>query len=117
LPGVVNEGDGCVGRPADVCGQLGEPVEGRLRGSVEDIAGAKRCQTNGVIQHGNVLCHADLSRQYRPTMSFVLGNGRFEGESLALSKIALQQGAGTDTLRLRTHTEMLHLQSTRQELW
>jgi hypothetical protein len=34
---------------------------------------------NGVID-----VDADLSRQYRPTTSFVLGNGRFEGRKSSI---------------------------------
>ena len=72
----------------------------------------KRRQTAWFVRRGEVLCHADLSRQYRPTTSFVLGNGRIEAKSLALWKIALQpqdkQGQPATTKRV----EMLWLQST-----
>jgi hypothetical protein len=41
-----------------------------------------------------------------------VGNGKFEGKILALSKIALQQGASRDTLRQRKCVEIVYRQST-----
>jgi hypothetical protein len=83
LSGAVDECNGGVGSPADLCGELGQPIEGRLWRGIENLVRAKSRQPVRIVQRGDVLCHADLSRQYRPRSSSVLGNGRSEAASLA----------------------------------
>ena len=50
----VNEGDGCVGSAADLCGELGQPVERRFRQGIENVVRTKRDQPFRIIQLSRV---------------------------------------------------------------